>query len=232
MILPALLLTTRLLLAQTPAMPAESPAISMTEQAREPLEPSMARPTHSRLSLTDAKAERPSPAWALARVPLALGAGVLAGLVGYYVGTPVTFVATFPFGCFTLLSASPPACYRASNFGGFVIAGLSSAAAVAGVGALLHGEGDFRYTAAMGLLGGIGFATAHVLNDPPDALLADFQGEKAHMQRLAFVAVPALALLTYEVSALLSPTRPLVRLAPTVVPTSGGGALFAVGGRF
>jgi hypothetical protein len=223
MLVPALLLTTGLLLAQTPAVPAESPAL---------LAPSMVLPTPSHLSLTDAKAGRASPAWVLARVPLAIGAGILAGLVGYYVGAPLTFVATLPFGCLVLLRDSPPACYHVSNFGGFVFAGLSSAVAVAGVGTLLHGEGDFRYTAAMGLLGGIGFATAYVLNDPPDALLADFQGEKANMHRLAFVAVPALALLTYEVSALLSPSRPIVRLAPTLVPTSGGGALFAVAGRF
>jgi hypothetical protein len=192
----------------------------------------MAQPARSRLSLTDAKTERASPAWVLLRAPLAIGAGAVASLATYWVGTGLTFLATLPFGCLAILSDMPAACYDVINFGGFVSAGLFGAVTVAGVGALLHGEGDFRYTAAAGLLGGIGFATAYVLNDPPHALPADFQGDKASMHRLAFVAVPALALLTYEVSALMSPTRPIVRLAPTVVPVSGGGALFAVGGRF
>jgi hypothetical protein len=247
MLTHALLLTTQLLLAQSPVRAAESPATSMAEQSLaqargfriEPLAPSTEGSERSHLSLIDdATPERPSPAWALARVPLALGAGVLASVASYYAGAILTFLPTVPFGCFTLYGRPmPAACYAIMQFGGFMAIGVGSAAAVAGVGTLLHGEGDIRYSAVVGLLGGIGFATASVLSGGLSGIPENLQWDNFSILHTALLAVPALAVLTYELSSLLAASRSPVRLTATVVPAIGHGALghgalLAVGGRF
>ncbi|HVG59788.1 MAG TPA: hypothetical protein VNA24_14620, partial [Hyalangium sp.] len=76
---------------------------------------------------------------------------------------------------------------------------------------------------------GFSFGAAYLAGNNPKEL-SNFQGDQARMHRLAFVAVPALALLGYELSGLLSPARPAL-VTPAAVPTAGGGLLL-VGGRF
>lgn len=218
MLAPTLLLAAQLLLTQ-----ASSPA------THAPPEP----PARSRLSLLEAEPRsRPSPAWVLLRAPLSLGAGAVAGVVTYFTTFFMTTALSWPFGCFTLFGRSPPEwCNVVTHSAGFLMAGVASGATVAGVGMLLQGEGDIRHPAIAGLLAGTGFAIAYALQ-PGSKHLTELtlKGEGMRVQRMAFVVGPALAVLAYEVGALLRPSSSL-KLAPAVTPIEGG-ALFAVGGRF
>jgi hypothetical protein len=229
MIAPALLLTIQVLVSQAPAaqeqvLPgAERPGLLLA--ATEPAPP--ARPS---LLPDSSQPQRPSRAWVLVRAPLALGAGAVTGLAVWVVSYTVISIGTVPFGCLDFKTVKKEDwCFDAANLSAFVMAGVGSGAAVAGVGALLFGEGDPRAAMAAGLLGGIGFGAAYLLGDNPKEV-SNFQGDQARVHRLAFVAVPVLAILSYELSALFLPGRP-APLTPAVVPTAGGGLLL-VGGRF
>ncbi len=238
MIAPALLLTIQVLVAQAAAGTSEAPASAAQEQvlpeAENPgsgltaTEPApRGRPS---LLPDSARPERPSRAWVLVRAPVAMGAGVATGLAFWVVSHTLLSIGTVPLGCFTYKTSRPEDwCYDVENFGAFVMAGLGSAAAVKWVNSRLYGEGDPRIPVVAGLVGGIGFGTAYLLGDNPKEV-SDFQGDKARMHRLAFVAVPALAVLGSELSALLLPGRP-APVTPTVVPTAGGSMLL-LGGRF
>lgn len=238
MIAHALLLTVQVLVAQAPAGASEAPASAAQEQvppgAENPgsgltaTEPApRARPS---LLPDSSQPERPSRAWVLVRAPVALGAGAVTGLAFWVVSHTLISIGTVPLGCFTYKTSRPEDwCYDVENFGAFVMAGLGSAAAVKWVSSRLYGEGDPRVPVIAGLVGGIGFGTAYLLGDHPKEF-SNFQGDKARMHRLAFVAVPVLAVLGSELSALLLPGRP-APVTPTVVPTAGGSMLL-LGGRF
>jgi hypothetical protein len=168
----------------------------------------------------------------LLRAPLSLGAGAVAGVVTYFTTFFMTTALSWPFGCFTLFGRSPPEwCNVVTHSAGFLMAGVASGATVAGVGMILQGEGDIRHPAIAGLLAGTGFAIAYALQ-PGSKHLTELtlKGEGMRVQRVAFLVGPALAVLAYEVGALLRPS-PSLKLAPAVTPIEGG-ALFAVGGRF
>ncbi len=238
MIASSLLLTIQVLLAQAPAEASGAPAPTTQEQAQPEAEAPSSEPAATGLDPSarpsllpgSAQPKRPSRAWGLVRVPVAVGAGAVAGLVSWAITYPVISVATWPFGCFTIQGGRiPDWCHNVANFGAFLVAGVGSGAAVAGIATLLHGEADARIALVAGLLGGIGFGTVYVLGDYPDQL-TNFQGEQARVHRIAFVAMPALAILSYELGALLFPARPSP-LTPAVAPTAGG-AILLVGGRF
>lgn len=239
MLAPPLLFAAQLVLTQAsfPAAQAPTPDAPVSESGLE-LAPRMSplQPASARLSLIDAKPRsRPSPAWVLLRAPLALGAGAVAGVIGYFAGYVLTDPLTWPFGCFTLGlggGSSSALCHVVPHMGAFLMAGASSGAAVAGVSVLLHGEGDSRHPAIAGFLVGTGFAIAYALRpwDTPLPSQYTLKGEGMAAQRVAFIAAPALAVLAYEVGALLLPSHSL-KLAPTVTPLDGG-AMFGVGGRF
>ncbi len=238
MIASSLLLTIQVLLSQAPAEASGAPAPTTQEQAQPEAEAPSSEPAatgldpSARPSLlpSSAQPKRPSRAWGLVRVPVAVGAGAVAGLVSWAIAYPVISVATWPFGCFTILGGRiPDWCHNVANFGAFLGAGVGSGAAVAGIATLLYGEADARIALVAGLLGGIGFGTVYVLGDYPQQL-TNFQGDQARVHRIAFVAVPVLAILSYELGALLFPARPSP-LTPAVAPTAGG-AMLLVGGRF
>lgn len=225
MIATTLLLTVQVLVSQAPAEASEAPASAAQEAATEP-----APPVRPSLLPDSSQPKRPSRAWVLVRAPVALGAGAVTGLALWVASYTVISIGTVPLGCFRFkTSPKPDWCFDVANLGAFVIAGVGSGAAVVGVGSRLNGEGDPRVPLVAGLVGGIGFGTAYLLGDNPKEL-SNFQGAQARVHRLAFVAVPALAILSYELSALLSPRSP-ARVTPAVVPTAGGGLLL-VGGRF
>jgi hypothetical protein len=143
----------------------------------------------------------------------------------------VITIGTIPVGCFEYKTIHKPDwCYDVANFSAFVIAGVGSSAAVAGMSVLLKGDSDPRGSLIAGLVGGISLGTAYLLGDNPKELksLTNFQGNDARVHRLAFMAVPALAVVTYELSALLSPRRPAL-VTPAVVPTAGGSVLLLSG---